>query len=104
MEPDFTDEEFEILFSKLVQEDRYITGIFYDYTDRNDLKDRIIKYREVISSNTYETGVYRKSTNKLELIAIDKLYDMLFGDIQSIPLQLNRYFKKAAKYRLEIGK
>jgi hypothetical protein len=104
MEPNFTEEEFEILYGKVTQDDRYITGLFLDYNDREDLKSRILAYKEIVLSSSEGIGKYRNCTNSSELFTLKLLSDILFGDISLVPLQLNRYFKEAAKYRLEIGK
>jgi len=104
VEPDFTDYEFEILYGKLMQDDIILALVFNDYTDRIDLKDKVENYIEYVKTSNRNQGSYRKSNNESELFALDLFYKMLFGDLSGVPLQINRNFKEAARYRLELGK
>jgi hypothetical protein len=104
LEPNFTEEEFEILFNKLFRNNGAFAGLFGEFTDREDLKAKITNYRSVVESASSNQGAYRGVDNARELQDIQRICDILFGDIHNLPLQINRGFKEAAKYRLEIGK
>jgi hypothetical protein len=104
MEPDFTEEEFEILFSLLFKNNRIIAGLFDDFIDKEDLKLKLKDYKNTVESSSLNQGRYRRVSKEIELQDIQYIYNMLFGEINNVPLQLNRGFKEATKYRLEIGK
>jgi hypothetical protein len=102
-EPDFTEEEFETLYSKLFRNSS-MAGLFDEFIDKEDLKNKLSIYVDNIKNSSSNQGYYRDVDNATELRDAKLMYDVLFGKITNLPLQINRGFIEAAKYRLKIGK
>jgi hypothetical protein len=104
MKPQYTEEELSILYCKAVQDCNALVGMFGAYHNQENLEQRIIGYLDLVKESDRNQGSYRRVNNQMELFDLESLYDIFFGELENVPLQINYNFKEAAKYRLSIGK